>query len=268
VVTLRELLPSNEQVSRLKDTEAALLRRRTIGTASGVVALASAVVQVVLGLSQGDYLAKLGGLVRALVTVDLQTLSALRPQAEQVWGLAAIVLGAGGWLALRWTGVLLRESREPFRYTFTIRPFTWVEKTPGTRCVLLERDRFELLHHDLTDRLNQRIRRFRVLDEPGSNAGASPNGEGQTTSAERSASAPQGVAAVRRSSHIHITGHIALREERNGRCVLQITPVIRIGPPGAPGHPGHGRLLSAHRPRTAHRRRALTRRQGRRGIRT
>jgi len=210
---IKSLLPKSEQLTRLKDIEGALLRRRTAGTLAGVLALGTAAVQVVAALSQHSD--KLGEFLLAIFSGNVSMLSG--PSAPQALGMAVIFFGAVGYLSLRWTGVLVKESKEPFRYTFSIRTFTWVENTPGTRCELVGRDRFALLHHDLTDRLNRRIPRFSVLDE------AAP-----------AASDKEGVAKARRSSHIQIAGLMALREERGGDWVVQITPLIRIGPAGAP----------------------------------
>lgn len=118
---------------------------------------------------------------------------------------------------LRRTSLLLKECKEPFRYTFWIEPFKVVEKTPGERFTLKGDDRFHLLHHDLAERLNQRVQRFSILEEP-------PHSDESGTKA-----APK---LKRQSSHIHIKGHFAVREEKDERWVVHVMPSILIGPTG------------------------------------
>src|SRR5690606_26979748 len=63
--------------------------------------------------------------------------------------------------------------------------------------------------------LNERIKRFSVLEGPG---------QAPQTSAEQT-----DPFKLKQSSHIHIYGHYALRLEENLDWVIQITPLIRIG---------------------------------------
>src|SRR6185503_19756275 len=127
-------------------------------------------------------------------------------------GLLVLVVGFGTYFAFRWTNFLLKESEEPFRYTFWITPFARVMKTPDSRFTLEGEDRFQLLDHDLMERLNRRIGRLSLLDVDkldGTHKGAL-------------------------RSHIHISGHYAIREETDGAWVVQVMPRLGIGPASRP----------------------------------
>src|SRR5215472_3695899 len=77
-----------------------------------------------------------------------------------------LLIPATAYLLLRRTGFLLREAKEPFKYTFWIEPFSFAKDTPGEgRCKLAGGERFAELHHDLMERLVRRIGRFSVLNE-------------------------------------------------------------------------------------------------------
>src|SRR6185437_15828670 len=104
-------------------------------------------------------------------------------QLYELVGIGILILGITVFSLARWSRVLLRETGEPFRYTFWIDGFqpvksenATVPKIPG----------LDLLQYDLRDRLNSRIRRLSLLDE---------------TAANLKAGQPQALIA-----HIHIAG--------------------------------------------------------------
>jgi len=216
---IQDLLPSADQRKRLQDIEANLLRRRNVGTGAGVVAIASASLQVVLALAEKGYLEKIGLIIYGLIRLRFDELAKLDISAGQIIGWVVLFAAAGTFFILRWTSLLLKESKEPFNYTFWVKPFEVVEKTPGKRFKLKGKDRFHLLHHDIAERLNQRIQRFSLLKEP-----PHPGGNGTKATPK----------LKRQSSHIHISGHLVVREEDNERWVVHVMPSIRIGPPGRP----------------------------------
>jgi tetratricopeptide (TPR) repeat protein len=79
------------------------------------------------------------------------------------------------------------------------------------------------LHHDLTEQLSRRIRRFSILGDLA-----------QSGAAAKESDPPRLAAIDRKSSHIHITGHFAVREDKNDEWVVHVMPLIRVGPPSSP----------------------------------
>ena len=202
-------------VTRIRDTEKTLLRRRTASVFALVTAIGLAALEVSYAIVTGS---------SKFVSAAYDFIATGRFDSglnrAQLWGLLVLFLSLSLYFALRWTGVMLTESKAPFRYTFWIEPFTWIANTPADRCTLEGRDRFELLHHDLTQRLHARIRRFAILAD--------------TAEAKADAAEEKSGVDTRRTAHITIGGTVALREERDKTWVVQITPTIRVGPPGTP----------------------------------
>ena len=147
---LGHLLPAEKDQKRLHDIESTLLRRRTTGRVAGVIAATTASLQVVRLIAEGGYVEKLRH-----IEIDPASGTVLRVT------FVAMLL----YFLLRRTGVLLQESREPFHYTFWIEPFVHVDKTPGDRVATASWERWALLHHDLTERLDQRIKRFAIISD-------------------------------------------------------------------------------------------------------
>jgi tetratricopeptide (TPR) repeat protein len=204
-MSLRDLLPGSEQLTYAEGVERELLRRRRKGALSGYAALFAAAGQIVFMLAQReDYLANIGTALLALTQLNLRVLLA-KPEAL---GLLAAAVATVTWLLLRRTSFLMRESREPFRYTFWIEPFTEVADELPENVTVVHHDRLKLLHRDLTERLNQRIaRRFSLL-EPG-----------KLNDEER----------AQLSSHVRIGGTFALRERPDGELTVHVMPHIGIG---------------------------------------
>lgn len=210
-MNIKELLLTPEQIDRIGDLEATLLRRKERGTIAGYLAVAVAVLQVIfLFIEKGDQLLSIG--------TGLPEISAWFSSPLQIVFWAVFILSLLAFFLLRFTNAFLRESREPFRYTFWIEPFRPLgdkEETP-----LSGADRLEnLLDHDLKNLLNERIKRFSVLEE---------------YSSQDAGDAQKSPSALKQASHIHIYGHYVLRLEENGSWVVQITPLIRIGPRATP----------------------------------
>lgn len=204
---LADLLPPTGFLQQAKSIEETLLRRRRRGTLGLAVAVAGVVVVLVQVLLMQD---ELRSWVSEMVAQG-RWVTAPPEAFDALVVVALTAIGLGAWLVLRFTDLLLGELREPFRYTFWIESFELVPETPGERFTLLAGDRFRLLHHDLRERLDRRIGRFSLLDETA-----------------------KGVEPAALSSHIHISGYYALREDPNGRWALQVMPRIRIGGPGSP----------------------------------
>src|SRR6185437_15828674 len=83
-------------------------------------------------------------------------------QLYELVGIGILILGIAVFSLARWSRVLLRETGEPFRYTFWIDGFEQVKSENATD---LNIPGLDLLQYDLRDRLNSRIRRLSLLDE-------------------------------------------------------------------------------------------------------
>jgi tetratricopeptide (TPR) repeat protein len=142
--------------------------------------------------------------------VDLRQ---LRFHEPQVLGTLVLLAGLCTYAVLRWTGFLVQESREAFRYTFRVFPFERVQDTPRDRFTLGGEDRFQLLAYDLMEELNQRVGRLSLLaldsakDAPAASLDDDP-----------------GFVA-----HISIGGHYAIRERKDKSWVIQVMPQVQIG---------------------------------------
>jgi tetratricopeptide (TPR) repeat protein len=211
---LRDLIPGEDQMKMVQGIESNLLQRRRMSTIGGLVGIGAALLQFTVALLEEDYFKNLTAFLGNLLTGKWSELSGLLTGVSfaEVIGITVLVAGFGTYIVLRRTKFFMKESEEPFRYTFWIKPFTAVEDTPGNRFTLREDDRLVLLHYDLMEKLNYRIKRLSLLD------------------ADSLSDDKQEML----SSHIHIEGEYTIREEKRGSWVLHVMPRIRIGPPGKP----------------------------------
>jgi tetratricopeptide (TPR) repeat protein len=211
---IADVLPIAQQLKLVQGVENELLRRKITGAFGAIVALGAAIFQIVALAVEKDYLQNIGSFFINLAHGRFDALlgGAEGLSVQELLGLLVIVAGFGTYFAFRWTNFLLKESEEPFRYTFWIKPFLRVEKTPDTRFTLEGEDRFQLLDHDLMERLNRRIGRLSLLEVE--------KLDGNEKEALR--------------SHIHISGHYAIREEADGVWVVQVMPRLVIGPASRP----------------------------------
>lgn len=102
-----------------------------------------------------------------------------------------------------WTRFWIRESRRPFRYTYSIDEF---EPSDGAKGQVA----LSSLDEQLAAHLAKTIGRFSLLDE------------------RYSKKVEFG------DSHIHIGGSYRVRDEASGSLLLEILPWVRFGPVGAP----------------------------------
>jgi tetratricopeptide (TPR) repeat protein len=120
------------------------------------------------------------------------------------WGLTgAVVVLVASVMLINWTRVWVRESREPFRYTFSIgefKPLADTEPEP----------RLGWLCEDLAQRLNQRIDRLALLDSRYSDASED------------------------RESHVHVAGTYGIRDG-----AIEVFPWVRLGPKSEPANLAH-----------------------------
>ena len=109
---------------------------------------------------------------------------------------------------LGWARLWVRESKEPFQYTYSVAEFRHLDPehsgdADGPIC---------RLGHDLKEKLSQRVGRLSLLDE-------------ETVPATRPGDEP--------ASHVHIGGWHSARCEDH--WFLEVVPEVRLGGVGAPG---------------------------------
>lgn len=208
---LSSLFPDKEQINYLANIESTLLTRKKTGKVAGLVALLSAFSQMLILLY--PYLKK-------LLDPSYQVkIGNYLSDPMKLIPLIGLALGLIIYLLLRRTSFLIKETKEPFRYTCWVEPFNRIDETPADRFHLKAEDRFKLLHHDLTELINQRIKRFSILETPGENQDSSG----------------AAITDARKSSHIHIYGNFAIREDKNnGEWIIHVMPYVRIGANGSP----------------------------------
>ena len=138
-------------------------------------------------------------------------------QFRIVPGLTGIVILAVGLLI--YLIVVLRSfikeySKEAFKYTFWIDQFSRAEGNPDKdKATDPDGDPLHhLLHHDVMERLSQRIGRLSLIDDS------------QLDAKEK----------LLLSSHIHIAGHYTIRLGKHNSRIIHVMPRIRIGPSDMP----------------------------------
>lgn len=210
-MTWKELLTPKD-LDLVTGIESTLRGRRRAGSA---VILLTLVLQVALTVSKSDYLQKVSGFLGRLVLGPRQDLTA-GIKAYEVIGLVLLVAGLAVFVLARWSRVLLRETGEPFRYTFWIEAF---KPVPDAEASARPLARLDLLQYDLRERLNFRIRRLSLLND---------------TVNHLSESQRRGLIA-----HVHIAGEYSTRARLSARgevdqIAIRIMPRVRIGPAGQP----------------------------------
>ena len=115
-----------------------------------------------------------------------------------------------------WRSHLIRLSEDPFQYTFWVEAFEFTHehsdktdaqnRSPEYNLSSLH----EMLHHDLIEKLSERIGRLSLLE-------LDPNKQYENL-----------------NSHIQVKGYISLRQDTPGNWIVHIRPRIRIGSSEAP----------------------------------
>jgi tetratricopeptide (TPR) repeat protein len=184
-------------LQQVRGIERGLLRRRRVSAAGGFATVILAALEAALvvsnrtnGVSWGSLVGKAPVLVPAfLVFLSL--------------------------FAVSWSRYWLKESRSPFRYTFSVGDFECEVASEWSE------DKLGWLRHDLTELLSQRIGRLSVLDERTATGGP-PSAP---------ALAPEGGSHQTDVSHIHVGGTYVVRERprRPDSWLIEITPWVRVG---------------------------------------
>ena len=209
-MALLDLLPKKETREALQGIEATLSKRRQTSAAGLVVAIAGAVIQSVALLSSNtSFIDTFNKLIHSLLSEPQSFLAMLL--SREALGMLLLVVGSAIYFILRRTSLFMRDANEPFRYTFSIDKFKTVENAPSDGGFSLnDSGKLNLLHYDVRERLDSRIKRFSLLPTPVKDS-----------------------ASERYRSHIHISADLAIREHKD-KWVIHVMPQIRIGPEGEP----------------------------------
>ncbi len=254
---LSDLISPSDHLKWVQGVEANLLRRRQIGNQGGIVVMILGVLLQIwiflFGEISGEkVLGNLSAFVeyshRKVTGASTDMLVPAYDLIAAMSGIFLILAGFGFILLVRHTRFLVKESEEPFRYTFWIDKFEPVEGIgPGKGSDKPENTghpentdqpedagqpepefaypyHFHLLHHDLKERLNLRIKRLSLL-----NLGSLKN---EKTGPGDQHPVPD--SALRFSAHIHVDGHYAVREKKKDERIIHVMPRVRIGAPGKP----------------------------------
>jgi hypothetical protein len=188
------LVPPADLLQQVEGIERGLRRGRRLGIFGWIAFIASS-----------------AQLVSSLRTLDSARLADQWPLYLSAF---ALVLSL---LLINWTRFWLKESKEPFRYTFSIDEFV-----PGAGDK--PDQRLGWLRHDLLEKLSTRIRRLSLLNE---------DDVPDDTDHED-------------TSHIHVSGSYAIRQTPEGRWIIHVHPWVRVGGRGRPAklaHPVTFRLI-------------------------
>src|SRR5262245_36498867 len=213
-----EIVPPRNLLEQVEGVERTLRRGRRLG-AIGWLSAIFGVAQLVLAIGTN------------ISSLDLGAIG----EEWLLWSAVTLFVVAG--VLINWTRFWVRQSRSPFRYTFSIAPFKPVAVPEGA----VEPGLFDWLERDLAEILSKRIPRLSRLDEDAVPSAASQGGEDATAEPAVGADA----------SHIHISADYGVRRRRDDRVFFEFTPWVRMGPPGAPStlaHPVRFRLRESSVP--------------------
>lgn len=158
------------------------------------------------------HLGWLGVLLSAFLLAE-GSLSSLLSNEVRIWTGTVLALSL---LLVNWTRIWVKESREPFKYTYSVEEFKrGPQPTPGDP---VAGDPVAWLARDLIEKLGDRVRRLSLLDEED----------------------------VRRHDpdrdpepHVHISGWYGLRETDDNEWWIEVVPKVRVGGKGAPAELGN-----------------------------
>jgi len=143
-------------------------------------------------------------------------ISATTQLGSRTGSTALVVAGVGlaaSLLLINWTRLWVRESKEPFQFTFSIED---LEAGPDALSLLgssTGRNPLLWLRRDLTQKLGERIGRLSLLED-----------------SQVPAEEPLDDAI----SHVHISGWYGLRRTEKGDWCIEVVPRVRLGGTAAP----------------------------------
>lgn len=202
---IADLLNVVSKLQLLQGVERDLRGRRRAGT---FAISAAAIFQVIIAVSKDNYLTNLGHFFTNLFTCNWSALfnGEYGLDSYEVIGMLVLVVGLAIFLIFRTTQLLLHESEESFLYTFSVYPFESVysvEHDAENKAPQPLLQRMKMFHHDLIQKLNDNIGRLSLLDIKDD--------------------------VSDRGSHIHVLGHIAIRNHDKHGHKIYVMPRVRIG---------------------------------------
>lgn len=209
-MNIRDLVLSKDRLDEAVDLEARLLSRKTNATIIGWISAATIFFQLVVVL--WNFVLEVGD--QSKVIQDY-----FRNHPVQAVLFIFFVLLLLFSLLLRYTNIFIKESKSPFKYTFYIEPFLPIQAGNGRGPEVNDTVLSQLMHHDLTERLNNRIKRFSVLENCSDDQESKEGGK---------------LIKSRLSSHIQVFGNYVFRATGTNQWTVQVMPKIRIGGPGEP----------------------------------
>ncbi|HEV2857528.1 MAG TPA: hypothetical protein VGW80_03890 [Solirubrobacterales bacterium] len=157
------------------------------------------------------HLGWLGVLFSALVIAE-GSLSSLVSDEVRIWAGTGLAISL---LLVNWTRIWVKESREPFKYTYSVAEF---EQGPEvSRGSQAAGDPIRWLGRDLTEKLGDRVRRLCFLED----------GDGREHDPDQG---PE--------PHVHISGWYGLRQAEDEEWWIEVVPKVRVGGKGAPAELG------------------------------
>src|SRR5262245_39815711 len=110
-----------ESLDLIQGMEKQLRERRRGAAGSLVFAVVAFFLQFLLALGDSDYAKKLkevGELAKKIGTFDFSRFLTAAAWTPELVGALLVLIGVLGYIALRWTSLLMRDTEECFRYTF------------------------------------------------------------------------------------------------------------------------------------------------------
>jgi hypothetical protein len=208
-VKFPEIFPPSDLLKQVEGIESGLRQRQRLG----IIGVLATLVQAILLVRNHEWFDK-------LVNTNWREWPAF---FTGHWLPFLILAGVISSLLLAgWAKFWIKESQEPFRYTYSIADFKPVlgDKAEGPK-----EDRLSFqLSHDLAGRLNDRIKRLSLLDEQPEIKAEQAKDEGHTQ--------PK-LEPTKRKSHIHIRGYYVIRQKPDDQWFVEVMPRVRIGPKGS-----------------------------------
>jgi tetratricopeptide (TPR) repeat protein len=157
-------------------------------------------------------------------------LTALLPEAVAIAGSTALAISI---LLVNWTRLWVKESREPFKYTYSVGDFVPGPDTEAIGFAPPNQSPIGWLSADMTEKLGERVSRLSLLEET---------------------DVPPHEVDEDPAPHVHIEGWYGPRQGESGTWYLEVVPRIRIGGIGAPAKLARTirfKLLDSRRPAMA-----------------
>ncbi|MET0938588.1 MAG: FHIPEP family type III secretion protein [Gaiellaceae bacterium] len=190
-MTAPRLIPPSDLLARVEGVESTLRVGKRLGTFGWIAFIASVLEVSVLVYASGWW--------QGINDLEWSGLDENWPIVLSTFLLIFSVL------LINWTRFWVRESRAPFRYTYSIDPYLPLGETK-------EEPRLLWLREDLSERLSRRIGRLSLLDKE---------------------------QAATRESHIHVFGSYGIRRASDGSYAVEVFSWIQLGPHGAPATLAH-----------------------------